>query len=274
MNSILTQKFAHEQILEVRYIVDPAMLEVFQAREPHHILSAEQYHESMKDPDTKLGQFKFIRGHLVRKPPPFKEHRTTYLTMLRNPISRMYSSYLHIVQRNDNFLYKNVKDFSYDQFMTYEPAIQTLDNTMTTFILGRQAKTQADLEEACENLDNMTFVGITEQFDASLLLMHYTYSWPYEFESAFLNTAKAKKEQQPLSDEASENLQRLIQYDLQLYDYGVTVFNQRMHQMALELYKLQHEKSEPEPVAEPETTADRILNFMTRMLKGQREAGS
>ncbi|MCA9885220.1 MAG: sulfotransferase family 2 domain-containing protein [Anaerolineae bacterium] len=235
MHFVLSQKFSPEETLEVRHLPNPTMLARVRANFRHHIVTFPEYSDLAINPDANLGRFKFIRGHILYRPPAFKNFRTSYATILRNPVDRLYSEYVHITTYRNNHLHQKVKDFTYDEFLKHDSVLHSMYNVMTRNLFGARAERAESLEQACANLDSMTFVGIAEHFQASMILLHYTYGWKYDYEPVHRNAAKNKNQQPELSEEAVRNLQEITQLDRQLYDYAVNLFKKRMHRMALEV---------------------------------------
>src|SRR5690606_27484193 len=109
-----------------------------------------------------------------------------------------------------------------------------LRNRMCSSILGRSVCKDEDVKAACEIMTKMPYVGITEQFDESMLLLHYTFGWTHNFETLHLNRGHYVFEPKRLTQATFERLQELTKFDQSLYEYGVSLFNQQLRQMTSE----------------------------------------
>lgn len=143
---------------------------------------------------------------------PFK-----YITMLRDPVSRIISAYYFIRSSPSNKMHKKVSKMSFEDFVfsqsqeDYSP----LSNHQTRFISG---KNEPDLGLAKQNLKNhYAFVGITEMYPESVFLLNRTMGWPH-FSYTKENVTKNKPKRAPISDEVIQYLKQKNQLDYQLYE--------------------------------------------------------
>ncbi|QPC80656.1 sulfotransferase family 2 domain-containing protein [Phototrophicus methaneseepsis] len=269
--AMLDRQFLPEERLELRYFQHPHLFDEIQAESEHRLISTDEYKQAVKtgeDVDNKFGAYKFIRGHTPYYPPPFKTHRAVYVTILRDPKKRAYSDYKHIATYNDNPKHEVVKAMSYEEFLMEDDLQKDTRNPLTSFILNKSPKTEADFEQACRNLESMAWFGIVEHFDASMLLLHYVFSWPYNFESWHLNRARMQSPQPELSAKALKRLEALNHYDIKLYNYAVNLFHQRVQHMATELFAENKDLSEASLQLEAEM---QVLSSEVQALKVQTE---
>lgn len=109
-------------------------------------------------------------------------HECKYLTMLREPVARVISYYLHILVNPDHYAFQTIvhNRMSLDAFVFSEVALE-IDNGQTRMLSGLQQPlvspplggcTAEHLELAKHNLEKaFAWVGLLEQFDPSLVLL-------------------------------------------------------------------------------------------------------
>lgn len=234
--ALLSEQFPPTAILQVANLQYPGGKSE-QRKAPHTMIDFEAYKEAKITPDYRLAKYRLIRGHLLFDPPVFQTRQTVYMTILRQPIERLFSLYQHIHMIHDNPLYHEVKSLSFEQFVQNKELRVHFRDQMTTHILGRSPKDQGDMEEAYKNLERMHYIGITEYFVESMCLLHYTFNWEYRFhDPPYLNPGLIKVDRDQTSPDTYELLQELTIYDQMLYDYGLRIFNERCRKMASDIF--------------------------------------
>jgi Sulfotransferase family len=233
--AILAKQFRPSAILQVAETQYPRVQKHLH-RVAHRVMSKKEYLEIKNIPDYQLGHYKLIRGHLLFDPPIFQTRRMAYMTMLRHPIERLFSLYQHVHSIHDNSLYEEIKSLSFEAALELERFQIEARDQMTAYILRRKPVNQKDIEEAYTKLEQMHFIGITEYFETSMHLLHYTFGWKYHAQETRLNSSLIKVDRSQLSPQTYERLQDLTRFDQMFYDYGVRIFNERCRKMASELF--------------------------------------
>lgn len=210
---------------------------------------------------------RIIRGH---RPYDFLRLFTRHphvITMLRNPVDRMISNFIHLQARKPERLLHVVRRVQPDrgeERVTLEeyadaPAMQ---NLMLQYLAG--AKQRPDLSDedrptpasmlpnaragfkrldlsdedrltlATVHLESLAFFGLKERFDDSMRLLAYTFYWPEFKKQVTLNTAPAGSKP-PLSPEVRAALEAGNALDIQLYQYACALFDYRFQCMEREL---------------------------------------
>ena len=88
-----------------------------------------------------------------------------------------------------------------------------------------------NLEKAKRQLEQAAFFGITEQFQDSLFLMSFIFGWPPVLDSLRLNLKPKTEHTQAPEAETLELIKSKVVLDLELYQFGQTLFEQRFHEM-------------------------------------------
>lgn len=204
-----------------------------------------------------LAQYRFFGAHhgydihipIGKKP--------VYFTYLRHPVDRAISFFKH---RQSDF-----SDGEFAQFLRAETAkglkgficsddpnvrIRTSNLATRQIAVGlgsrharpftpdsKEAKySDAELLALAKaHLEECVFVGITEQFQASLFLLTYTFGWSpvTHYQNRRVNSQSLSSK--TIDPETAEAILSVNQLDLQLYEYGQQIFAARWHCMIQEL---------------------------------------
>lgn len=141
-----------------------------------------------------------------------------YVTLLRHPVTRIWSLYNHLSLRG----YMSIERFVLD------PPYREIDNDQTRRLAGIEPKVgQCDrhvFERALENLtENFAVVGLTERFDESVAVMKETLGWtkPIVYYPRNVNISVPEDDGPP--DSAIALIEEVNAWDLQLYDRASTL---------------------------------------------------
>lgn len=134
--------------------------------------------------EAERGRYRLIQGHLHFGLHDFVPGASSYVTFLRDPIARALSLYSYARTQPRHYLYRAIVEERLDLTeLLNRKATPELFNHQTRMIAGNltDLKTPIDrsgLECAKRNLrENFSFVGVTEEFDAGLLLLVRMFDW-------------------------------------------------------------------------------------------------
>jgi len=192
----------------------------------------------------ELASYQVFKGHMY-----FGLHEniptpSRYFTFLREPIQRALSHYRVILRRKDlpegHRIDPSLPNWNLGN-ETY--LMQSLDNGQTRAIAGADpdmafgACNETHLAEAKRNLDtHFDFVGLTEHFDLSLLLMRRALGWGWHF---YVPDNVAPQDHISLPPQTEEYLRMLNKFDLALYDYAREKFQRMAEEQGIKL-KIEH----------------------------------
>lgn len=172
-------------------------------------------------------KIKFIAGHNYFETHQFIPNKSTYITILREPIERVISSYYYMLTTPDNPFHKDVVQYKFfeDYLGSKEgKRFKLHDNFQVRLLSGIRGVgygecSQEMLEAAKFNLNNsFSLVGLTENFDDFLASCQKKLGWKH---------IPARKENvnssRPSKNEISEKALRKIAadniFDIELYGY-------------------------------------------------------
>lgn len=184
---------------------------------------------------TTLNRLKLLYGHIIfhYNIEQFLSKPCRYFTFLRDPVERVISHYYFYVER---VLQRGKTPISLETFVR-SPENQNLQTQWLTTSAGIQGTPQQMLEAAIANLESrFFFVGITERFDESILMLKSLLQWrmPYYIR---LNETKSRPATDQLQHTALDLIREHNQLDQLLYEYGLQRFNTCLAQQGPGFYK-------------------------------------
>ncbi|GAB4227017.1 MAG: hypothetical protein Kow00121_55550 [Elainellaceae cyanobacterium] len=204
-------------------------------------------------PAETLANYKLFRGHFDYDLCSHLPKNRVHITMLRHPIDRAISFY--------EFCKRCQTPRPFDQYLRQEahkgiqafidhpdPTIRLRTaNCQTRYIaaglgsrhsrpmlpspLETQYSDQELLAIAKEHLRQFAFVGITERFQDSVLLLSYIFGWQPITEYQNLRVSAKKPKRDELAPETIAAIINANQLDMELYDYAQQLFAERFAQM-------------------------------------------
>ena len=184
--------------------------------------------------------YRMIRGHVSYSIAEKILNQNVFITMLRHPIDRIISFYYFVRARPENPFHQFANQTPLEAFIDTNDSIIAwqMHNQMVSTLSGNDDRdnlpSQDELALAKERLMNMPFFGLTEYFEESAQLLHYTFIWNNEFEAAHVN-ATARPPREAISKTTLDRIQDYNQLDLELYNFAVALFRKRYQQMVHEL---------------------------------------
>ncbi len=177
--------------------------------------------------EERLARMKVLYGHCRfgvhhQISQPFK-----YITMLRDPIERVISTYYYAQRKPENRMHERATTMDFMEFIQEEikqnnPAIV---NHQTRFVSGEK---NPNLEMAKHHIQEYyAVVGLTEMFNESIFLMKESLGWD-NIDYISSNVTKNRPKQENFSKEAISLIREHNQLDLELYDYAKHILLDRL----------------------------------------------
>lgn len=175
--------------------------------------------ELLEMPKYEKDQVKLLTGHMK-----FGLHKeltgeSKYITFLREPEERVISFYYYILRKPNHRLYKTVTEnnMSLYDFVTKIDS-HDVNNGQIRLLSGIDDTEENMLAKALENIENhFSFVGLTEKYDESLILLKKMYNWSTPYYKT-VNKTKNRTKFEELDSKTIKALQEYNKGDRLLYD--------------------------------------------------------
>jgi len=184
-------------------------------------------------PQNQMDRLRIVTGHLYFGAHAFSSRPGTYVTMLREPIDRVISHYYFVRHEPSNYLYDLARKMSLKEFVE-SCGKQEPNNDQTRLLAGRGHTVRFGicsdemLDIAKRNLtEHFAVVGISEEFDRSLILMKRILGWRNPFYSKQnVGQHRPRKEDIPL--ETLRVIETHNTLDIELYRYAKELFQEEI----------------------------------------------
>lgn len=186
-------------------------------------------------PAQKQNKIRFVKGHFnfgLHK----KLHRpATYFTLLRDPIERTLSYYYFVKRNKHHYLYDQVTRENLNiHDVLKQQLTPDLDNGQVRLISGvwndvpTGQCTAELLTLAKKNLkEKFTVVGLSEQFDESIVLLSQEFGWR-NIVYVRQNVTPNRPTLADVDQETKKIIQTYNRLDTELYQYAQKLFQERI----------------------------------------------
>jgi hypothetical protein len=189
-------------------------------------------------PPSQLGRLRVVMGHLYFGAHTYLSRPSTYVTMLRDPVNRVISHYYYVRQDSTHYLY------DYAQKMGLKEYIETCNrhepnNDQTRLLAGKRDTrsfgmcSDEMLDIAKKNLiEYFAVVGITEDFDRSLMIMKRNLGWRMPFYISE-NVGQRRLRREYISVETLGVIQAHNFLDIELYRFAKDLLQEQVRSQGL-----------------------------------------
>lgn len=195
---------------------------------------------------SKTMEDRYFMGHFCYGVHNFLPHPYTYITFLREPISRLLSLYKYSRFDPSSYYHGLARNASPEEFF-FQSNLMELDNGMLRFIVGKETDyndlfinrtpigkcNEKMLEIAQKHLiQDFDFVGIVERFDESVILLKRVFGWNNAY---YLkrNTA-SKLDQVDFNQDLIDRLREKNKLDIALYNFAYSNFEKQIASLGKE----------------------------------------
>ena len=178
--------------------------------------------------EERRRRLRVVRGHMLYGIHEFLPQGGTYMTVLREPVARVLSSYYFILRRPLHPLHRKLKKerLGVEEYLRLIPH---RNNLQCQLIAGVQNGASCDdriLEIAKENLTkSFSVIGLCERFEESLVLMAKTFGW----EIPYYENRKVSKVRPALASDVVNMIQEHNRLDMELYEFARKRFEDTLH---------------------------------------------
>jgi len=184
----------------------------------------------------KKKAIRLVSGHTAYGFHEYVPGSSTYFTFLRDPVERVVSFYHYVKKSEQHYLNSAaVNEFSGIKPFVNSGITKMVDNGQTRLISGTWLEpgfgeiTAQIFEQAKTNLSQrFSIVGLTEQFDATLLLFRQLFNWQ-NISYIRQNVTKSNQNNRQLSAEERETITAINRWDMALYRHAQSLFEQQIN---------------------------------------------
>lgn len=216
------------------------MENVFNKDEILYLYDNDDYPLNVKDlkrmSEQEKRKYKLFTGHF-----PFGLHEYVpqpckYITILREPVSRVISTYNHIknvecMSKDEDFKkrWKEAQKMSLEEFVKSD--ILPYQNNYKVYCLTDRADkyggcTAEDLEKAKRNLkEHFMIAGLTERFDETVVYIRRNLSWVVPFYTK-TNVREGGLRREDLPQSTIKGIEEKNWMAIELYEYATELFNE------------------------------------------------
>jgi len=179
-------------------------------------------------PTADIDRLRAVLSHFYFGAHIFVPRQCAYITLLRDPIERVISHYYYVRQSAAHEFHESARKLNLREFLEY-----CSDDDQTRQMAGKcgvpHLRTDPDemLETAKRNLSDFAAVGITEDFDRSVILMKRVLGWNYPFYTS-QNITQDRPRKEELPQESLDAAREHNQLDLELYRYAKELFREQV----------------------------------------------
>jgi hypothetical protein len=228
------------------------------------------FHRMIRWTPERLNVNDIYTGHM-----PFGLHKlmtreATYVTVLRKPVERVISEYFYRIGRRSHPLAdRKIKGFSLREWVEKEP----YHNVQTKLLAGGSPGydymagecSQAMLDTAKRNLNqSFSLVGLTERFDETLALCRLIFGWKVRRYAA-QRVTRGKPRGEDISNDVRELIAHRNCFDVELYRYGVQLFEQTLGQYCGQMSQELEEVRQARLPQGPKTRAYTIMSYLRKV---------
>jgi hypothetical protein len=181
-------------------------------------------------PDEVRRRARLIEGHTIFGIHEFVPRPSTYITILRHPVSLTISQYHFVSRKPRHWLHSEVvsNDTTLESYVRNGVSLET-DNSQTRALSGDTTTPFGEcslsmLEAAKANVErHFSVVGLTERFDETLMLFQQAFGWRNLYYVP-TNVAPSKARRAPVPEATRALIEQQNAIDMELYRWAVRRF--------------------------------------------------
>lgn len=165
-----------------------------------------------------IEKYRYIHGHFAYSDRIFQEFgdKWHFITVLRQPVSQWFSQYFYDTRENSEV--KINEDLK--TFVDSERAVlmgNTYVRKLTEGIPASQASSPKAIEQAIENLNKFTLVGVLEKMDILIENYNSLFQVPLKIERINKSPVSKDRQQQQITEEIVNKVTELCKPNWEIY---------------------------------------------------------
>jgi len=204
----------------------------------HHISTKPDLQKSISDfqnlSQSKREKVRCVTGHGTFGLHKYLTGSTEYITMIREPVSRIISNYYYVRRSPDHRLYEeiNSEEISLYEYVKNE-VNSKINNQATRNIAGSNSSEYSidTLKKAKKNIEeHFGVVGLVGRFDKSLLLMGKKLGWN-NISYVKKNVTSNRPQKEDIPKRVLREIKRKNRLDVELYKHAKERLNQKLNEI-------------------------------------------
>ena len=171
--------------------------------------------------DEAVQQHRLVQGHYHYSAHQRLRRPLRTMIFLRDPVRRSISHYRHFRRWPETDFHREVYQVPLSDFLD-NPDYRT---EIVNVSLRQLSNDTYDLELALHHLEQFDFIGLTEQFNASMAMLSYQFGLPPLLNYEKINVAPRQAD--PISDTLYDRLRELNSADYAIYNRAMELFQAR-----------------------------------------------
>jgi hypothetical protein len=193
---------------------------------PNGFLSTLPIERFAEMPESERRRPRFIMAHMMFGLHEFVPRPSTYITLLRNPVSRVISGYKNALHSPGHRFHEVVvsEGMDLESYLRSGLALE-MDNSQMRAIVADTATpygacSQEMLERAKRTVDErVSVVGIAERFDESLVMLRHVLGWS-KLHYVVANVSPHRIPRSAVPPETIRLIEDQNRFDIELYGYA------------------------------------------------------
>lgn len=217
LRRIIPRNFPKSEVLALR---NPASA-------PNGFLSTLPIERFAEMQESERQRPRFIMAHMMFGLDEFVPRPSTYITLLRNPVSRVISGYKNALHSPGHRFHEVVvsERMDLESYLRSGLALEMDNSQMRAIVADSQtpygACTQDMLERAKRTVDErISVVGIAERFDESLVMLRHVLGWS-KLHYVVANVSPHRISRSALPPGTIPLIEDQNRFDIELYEYAV-----------------------------------------------------
>ena len=190
----------------------------------------------------RLRKIRIFKGHMLFGLHAILPQPATYITVLRDPVDRVLSSFYFMRSYKLHPLYWRFKlgNWSLEDFVRRTPR----DNVQSKILAGAEytKPCTAEIYETARGnlLRHFTVVGLSERFEESLALMKLRFGWKLQHYSSF-NVTRTRPRKADVPRSTVDLIEDKNSFDISLYQCAAKMFEADVNTHAAEVSQITSE---------------------------------
>lgn len=164
-----------------------------------------------------FNKYQWVCGHFSLEDSKYFNTVPIKICFFRNPVNRMISQLAHLKEKNNKYAKYTIEEILESRKMNY--------NLQATK-MGYKASL-ANINFAIENLYQLDFIGISENFSEAMQLFNKSYEVQLEVDNQ--KNKSSKDILQEISANYSEMIHEKCKYDWMIYNKAKEIFEERLN---------------------------------------------